>query len=254
MLRRTTSVPVWLPDGFGNEDWPRIVPPIPPENPPTSPREPVPLDYLNIFLWEYIQIESRWEDRMTGLNEERALLAELKFQLLSIRMELKFLRLVRALKAGFNPAQLRDERGRWTGGSANDSRVISDATPDDWISGAQYAGNGHHFVPRGVFSNNKYDFLPETTRAFDSETTGHLKDPSSNQYDGVHRTYNKAVEEKLDQFLERNNITSREMTPEQAKSFADEIKKSSDPRIRQLNLRIYMREIMRGLRLFRGRE
>jgi polyhydroxyalkanoate synthesis regulator phasin len=81
-----------------------------------------------------------------------------------------------------------------------------------------------------------------------------LNDPSSNQYDGVHRTYNKAVEEKLDQFLERNNITSREMTPEQAKSFADEIKKSSDPRIRQLNLRIYMREIMRGFRLFRGRE
>lgn len=190
------------------------------------------------------------------LNKERVLLAGLKFQLSSIAVELKFHRLMRALKANFNPAQPRDERGRWTdeSGGINDPRIISDATPDGWIPGAQYAGNGHHFVPRGVFANDKYDFSPETTRAFNSETTGHLKDPSSNQYDGVHRTYNKAVEEKLDQFLERNNITSREMTPEQAKSFADEIKKSSDPRIRRLNLRIYMREIMRGLRLFRGRE
>lgn len=157
---------------------------------------------------------------MTGLNDERALLAELKFQLVSVVWELKFRRLVRTIKANFNPAQPRDERGRWTdaGRGINDPRIILDATPDGWIPGAQYAGNGHHFVPRGVFTNDKYNFSPETTRAFDSETTGHLKDPSSNQYDGVHRTYNKAVEEKLDQFLERNNITSREMTPEQAKS------------------------------------
>ncbi|MDO8980197.1 MAG: hypothetical protein Q7V17_13285 [Afipia sp.] len=192
---------------------------------------------------------------MMELNGERALLAELKYQLVSVVWEWKFRRLVRALKANFNPAQPRDERGWWTDGvGANDPRVMSDATPDGWIPGAQYAGNGHHFVPRGVFTNDKYDFSPETTRAFDSETTGHLKDPSSNQYDGVHRTYNKEVEEKLDQFLERNDVTSREMTPDHAKSFADEIKKSRDPRIRQLNQRIYMREIMRSLRLFRGRE
>lgn len=49
---------------------------------------------------------------MTGLDEERALLAELKFQLLSVVWELKFRRLMRALKANFNPAQPRDEHGR----------------------------------------------------------------------------------------------------------------------------------------------
>lgn len=200
---------------------------------------------------------------MTGVDEERALIAELKFQLASVVWDLKFRRLMRALKANFNPAQPRDELGRWTdghgqgsgeGGSINDPRVISDAIPDGWIPGAQYAANGHHFVPRGVFSNDKYDFSPETMKVFETETTGHLKDRTSNRYDDMHRKYNKAVGEKLDQFLEKNNITSREMTPDQAKSFAEGIKKSSDPRIRQLNQRIYMREIRRSLRLFRGRE
>lgn len=127
---------------------------------------------------------------MTGLNRERAVLAALKYQLVSVVWKLKFRRLVRALKANFNPAQPRDERGWWTvqngrqlaqGEGINNPRVISDATPDGWVSGAQYAGNGHHFVPRGVFTNDKYNFSPETTRAFDSETTGHLKDPSSKQ-------------------------------------------------------------------------
>lgn len=192
---------------------------------------------------------------MVEWNWERALLAELKYQLVSVVWEWKFRRLVRALKANFNPAQPRDERGWWTDGvGANDPRVVSDATPDGWVSGAQYAGNGHHFVSRGVFTNDKYDFSPETMKVFETETTGHLKDTTSNRYDDMHRKYNKAVGEKLDQFLARNNITSREMTPDQAKSFADEIKKSSDLRIRQLNQRIYMREIMRSLRLFRGRE
>lgn len=194
---------------------------------------------------------------MTGLNGERALLAELKFQVLSIKVELKFRRLVRALKANFNPAQPRDGRGWWTDqGGANDPRVLSDATPDDLLLGEQYAGvaKGHHYVSRGVFAKEKYDFSPEVLAVFEAETTGQLKDPTSNRYDDMHRKYNKAVEEKLDQFLERNNITSREMTPDHAKSFADEIKKSSDPRIRQFNQRIYMREIMRSLRLFRGRE
>lgn len=130
---------------------------------------------------------------MMVIHKERVLLAELKFHLVSIAAELKFRGLMRALKANFNPAQPRDEYGRWAdenrrqiaqGEGINDPRVLSDATPDGWVSGGQYAGNGHHFVPRGVFSNDKYDFSPETTRAFDSETIGHLKDPSSNQYEG----------------------------------------------------------------------
>ena len=60
----------------------------------------------------------------------------------------------------------------------------------------------------------------------------------------MHRVYNEAVEESLDRFLERNKIRGDQMTPDQARNFLDETKKSSDPRIRQFNMRLWMREIM----------
>jgi len=54
-----------------------------------------------------------------------------------------------ALKAGFNPEQPRDERGRWSdvgGGSAahgnSTQQVLSDVSPDNlWVPGARYAQN-----------------------------------------------------------------------------------------------------------------
>jgi hypothetical protein len=66
------------------------------------------------------------------LSEERARLAELKFQLLSAVREWKFQRLVRVIKVGFNPDQPRDKRGRWSDGSEglNDTRVLSDEMID----------------------------------------------------------------------------------------------------------------------------
>lgn len=191
------------------------------------------------------------------LNKERVLLAGLKFQLSCIAVELKFHRLMRALKANFNPAQPRDERGRWTdeSGGINDPRIISDATPDGWVVGAEYAAaDGHHFVPRGIFGKEKYDFPADTLKALEAETTGRLKDPSSNFFDKMHREYNDAVEEALDRFIRRNNIGKGQMTPDEARIFASEIRKSEEPRIRQFNKRVYMREIMRSLRYFRGRE
>lgn len=194
---------------------------------------------------------------MTGLNEERALLAELKYQLVSLVWELKFRRLMRAIKAGFKPDQPRDERGRWTDGSGglNDPRVLSDETPDGWIPGAEYAAtDGHHFVPRGVFGKEKYGFTSEVLEIFKKETTGQLRDPTSNRYDTMHREYNDAVEEALDRFMKNNNIGRGQMTPDEARAFASEIRRSDEPRIRQFNKRVYMREIMRSLRLFRGRE
>jgi hypothetical protein len=74
-------------------------------------------------------------------------------------------------KAGFNPAQPRDERGRWTdgggasGGGINDPRVLSDATPENQsIPGRRYAQNEsarHRSVvledePRFDHINNKH--------------------------------------------------------------------------------------------------
>ena len=77
------------------------------------------------------------------LQQMRVKLADLRFELALIRL---------ALKAGFNPNQPRvpagqRDGGQWTsdggnGRSDGDTRIISDATPDNnWIPGAQYAQN-----------------------------------------------------------------------------------------------------------------
>jgi hypothetical protein len=72
----------------------------------------------------------------------RVKLADLRFELALIRL---------ALKAGFNPNQPRApagqrDGGKWTSGGGSDTRIVSDATPDNnWIPGAQYAQN----TPRG---------------------------------------------------------------------------------------------------------
>jgi hypothetical protein len=105
---------------------------------------------------------------MDLLIETKKDLLHLKSELLDIKVELKFARLVRAaVKAGFNQDQPRDERGRWTdagsisptGGSeagisfiqtgfadaqyaalsSGASDVLSDADPEPIIPGAQYA-------------------------------------------------------------------------------------------------------------------
>lgn len=106
----------------------------------------------------------------------------------------------------------------------------------------------------GYFGKEKYDFPADTLKALEAETTGRLKDPSRNFFDKMHREYNDAVEEALDRFIRRNNIGKGQMTPDEARIFASEIRKSEEPRIRQFNKRVYMREIMRSLRYFRGRE
>jgi hypothetical protein len=48
-----------------------------------------------------------------ALERARGHLLRLRDELLSLRAELKFRRFLRSLKAGFNPAQLRDDNGRW---------------------------------------------------------------------------------------------------------------------------------------------
>ena len=103
-------------------------------------------------------------------------------------------------------------------------------------------------MPRAVFEKEKYSFRPDTLKAFEDETTGPLRDPTSNWFDERHRQYNKAVEEALDRFLERNKIRSDQMTPDHARSFAKEILTSSDQRIRGFNMRLWMRELRYLLR------
>ena len=50
---------------------------------------------------------------MTTLQEIRRSLAELKYDLACITAEFKFRQQMLALKAGFNPLQLRNQLGRW---------------------------------------------------------------------------------------------------------------------------------------------
>jgi hypothetical protein len=60
--------------------------------------------------------------------------------------------------------------------------------------------------------------------------------------------WRKAVHENLDSFLSENNIRPEQMTPEQAKGFVERVIRSTDPRIRGYNLRIFMREFQYLLR------
>jgi len=55
---------------------------------------------------------------MMGLREIHREAIKLKCDIAAIRADLKFARLTAALKAGFNPDQARDERGRWSDGGA----------------------------------------------------------------------------------------------------------------------------------------
>jgi hypothetical protein len=78
------------------------------------------------------------------------------------------LRALLSQKAGFNPDQPRDELGRWTdsgqgmSSGINDSRILSDATPDDdWMPGAQYAANTGRRPPTLGHNNPPKDIPPE---------------------------------------------------------------------------------------------
>jgi hypothetical protein len=200
-------------------------------------------------------------------------LLRLKWLAAAANFELAMRRHALALKAGFNPDQPRDDQGRWTdtggarssadnGQGINDSRVISDAMPDnEWKPGAQYAQNdtgrpspsrpsGHHFVPQSLY--RELPLSPETRKVFDEAKTGRLYS-DRHGWSQQHDQYNKAVRESLNSFLEENGITPEQMTPDQARSFADRVKKSSDPRIRSFNMRIYMREIQYWIRRTPGR-
>jgi hypothetical protein len=58
----------------------------------------------------------------------------------------------------------------------------------------------------------------------------------------------------LDPFLNDNKIDPSQMTKQQAADFVDNVIHSRDPRIRGLNMRIFMREIMLNIRRPRAGE
>jgi hypothetical protein len=122
---------------------------------------------------------------------------------------------------------------------------LSDVTPDnDWIPGADYAGEGHHEFPRALYKR----MPPETQKVFDRATSGHLYlgyDKRRHEYDRLHREYNKATGELLKRFMGTHNISEPEqMTPDHARAALKAIAESEDPRIRLYG------EFIKRLRLF----
>jgi hypothetical protein len=81
-------------------------------------------------------IETR--DFTTAIQE----LLSLQSQLVALKFELKFRRLLRSLKYGYNPGQLRDELGRWAdeGVSAGTGRIRV-AGPSPLRGPARYGAN-----------------------------------------------------------------------------------------------------------------
>ena len=149
----------------------------------------------------------------------------------------------------WDPSSLTQSGIRPLSGGPNDpTPVISDLTPDnEWIPGAQYAGQGHHFLPQALW--RKLPLAPETRQVFDKETSGHLY-IKGHENDKAHREYGKATEEFMDQFMKENNIKPEEMTPDQARSMLRGIEQSQDPRIR--NYRQFIQRLLLRYQLRTG--
>jgi hypothetical protein len=195
-------------------------------------------------------------------DERRSEIASLRHELEGLAQDLRKVgrewpSLVRSElhKAGFNPNEPRvpagnADGGQWTndsGRSVDDSEILSDAPDSRWIPGAQYAADGHHWVPKAVYG--KYSLRPETKKVFDNSTSGPLADDSVNRWTVEHRNYNAAVNEAFTAYMKKNSISADQMTPDQAQEILEGVKGSFDPRIRTLRMKI-LRQSLRYFWVF----
>lgn len=207
---------------------------------------------------EIVEEEKRqreWEAELVELRREHL---ELKW--LWAKRKLECARQAFMAKA-YNRNQPRvpagnPDGGQWTSdgavGGTNSNSPASASNDEDTNVGsnkpatdisAARRGKGHHYIPAALFENES---LPEDTRrVFEEASTGPLRDERSNKYDQDHRQYNQAVKGHYEKFKRENGITSERMSPDQARQFVREVQDSRDPRIRNYNMRIWLREIMR---------
>lgn len=176
--------------------------------------------------------------------------AKLKYELAALQVQLALVKhYYISQKAGFKPDQPRwpqgsgEDSGRLSGGAGTQAPNTGPVIP---------RARGHHVVPREIYRNE--DLKPETRRVFEGETIGPLRAQTHNNGDG-HRDYNKAVRETFDRFKTEQGIArSEDMTPDQARRLIDEVRGSADPRIRNFNMKIIMRELRFFIRRGRGGE
>jgi hypothetical protein len=81
-----------------------------------------------------------------------------------------------------------------------------------------------------------------------------LLDIRSNRYDRDHRAYSQAIGDSLDKYLEKVGTPPELMTADQAREFLGRVFESPDPRIRNYNMGIQIREIAQRLLRRGGRE
>ena len=164
----------------------------------------------------------------------------------TFRREAPALILSELRKYGYDPEEPRVPKGNPDGGQW--TRVAADDDPDKASDSTepeipfQKYGRGHHWVTKKIFQ--KRNFSDEIKSFFDNTRSGPLADPSVNHNTEEHRAYNDAVDELLDEFLERNQITEEQMTLAQAEEFVQEVKNSAVPAIRNFVAKIN-REVLR---------
>jgi hypothetical protein len=181
--------------------------------------------------------------------------------------------------------QLRDELGRWADEdgasqttSGEDDQLPTNAKPAQYgpktsqqdqvsvakplsgsdandetteLSAAGRKGDGHHYVPRAVARDNKVS--DEAREVFEKAKTGPLLDTRSNKWDEEHRIYSKAVDDMLKGYIDATGPPEK-MSGDQAHEFLRQLHASSDPRIRNYNLGIHIREIAGRVLRWGGRE
>jgi hypothetical protein len=192
-------------------------------------------------------------DLESDLHARREILLELKAELAAIRAKLRLERVLRDFKAGFNPNQPRVPAGnpegrQWTDGGGGTGTSEAQATD---ISGVRRT-RGHHFVHQSLYRD--LPLRPETRRVFEEATTGPLRG-QRHGWSRDHDRYNQGVAEHFERFLQSNGLKPEELTPDQARTFVQEVQSSADPRIRDFNMRIFRQEFQYYLRRIpRGRE
>jgi len=135
--------------------------------------------------------------------------------------------------------------GRWSGSAGAAALGVGHN------SGRPTRG-GHHFMPRKIFENEPMQ--PETRKVFEQGVTGPLHG-GRHMNSKEHFVHTDAVYEHYRRFFRDNGTSSETMAPDQARKLLDEVKRSNDPRVRDLNLKIYRREIFFWVRrLGRGNE
>jgi len=109
-------------------------------------------------------------------------------------------------------------------------------TLDHAVIPYQPYAKGHHWMTKKIFT--KRNFSDAVKEFFDDSLSGALADPSVNYNTKEHRQYDDALNELLDKYLKRKNITEEQMTIEHAQEVLREIENSTDPRIRDFNAKI----------------